>query len=58
MILILYEIKFYAWFVRNPSVGINLILDRNEKVEYYIKIKDQLIYYLKIFYKEQCQSFI
>lgn len=44
--------------IENLNVSLNPTLDRNEKVEYYIKIKDQLIYYLKIFYKEQCQSFI
>lgn len=40
------------------KVSKSFILDRNEKVKYYIKMKDLLIYYLEILYRDGCQSFL
>ncbi|KOM55157.1 hypothetical protein LR48_Vigan10g104900 [Vigna angularis] len=40
--------------VGNPSVSSNPTLDRNEKVEQYIKVKDPLTHCLKVLGKEWC----
>ncbi|KOM34941.1 hypothetical protein LR48_Vigan02g109100 [Vigna angularis] len=45
-------------FVGNPSVSPSPTLDRNEKVEHYIKVKDPLTYCLKVLGREWCQSLI
>ncbi|KOM48217.1 hypothetical protein LR48_Vigan07g192100 [Vigna angularis] len=40
------------------SVNSSLTLDRNEKVEHYIKVKGSLTYFLRVLGREWCQSLI